>query len=409
MNMKIGVVGLGYVGIVTAAVLSDRGNEVVGIDVDQNRVDKLKSLKPPIHEPGLDEMLERNADRLSFSSDYSNIKGCDAVFVSVQTPNKGGHVDTSFVNDAVSRIKQANAAAVMIIKSTVPPGTTRAIAESTGMKVAFNPEFTKEGTAIEDTLRQDRVVIGCDDKELQDFVWGIWSFAGSQAIKTTYENAEMIKYASNTFLAVKISFINEMSNIAERIRGCDIDVVARGMGLDPRISPHFLKAGLGWGGSCLPKDSQALEAFAEEHGEQMLVLKAAMDANDKRIPRIIKIVDSFAKGGRIKRIGVLGLSFKAGTDDLRESQGLKLMNALASAGYEAVGFDPRVRQLANASLCGSKEECIESSDAVIIATAEEEFKDMETLLGDRFVVDVHRILKKGSLRNLVQLGIGENK
>ena len=271
--MKIGVVGLGYIGSVTSVALAEAGYEVIGVDIDESKVKALSAGEPPIYEPGLKEMLVKNVKRLEFSVDYNKLSEVDLIFVIVPTPNKDGKIYLKYVDDVVENIKKVNKNAIVIIKSTVLPGTASNLMQKTGMIIVSNPEFTKEGSAIDDTLKPDRVVIGGNNKNAIEKVKKIWEFTKSPIIETTNENAEMIKYASNSFLAVKVSYINEIANLCEKVPNCDVEVVARGMGLDKRIAPYFLKAGIGFGGSCFPKDTVAFISFARDLNENLSILQ----------------------------------------------------------------------------------------------------------------------------------------
>lgn len=402
--MKIGVVGLGYIGSVTSVALAEAGYEVVGIDIDESKVKLLSAGEPPIYEPGLKEMLVKDAKKLRFSIDYNELKDINYIFVIVPTPNKDGKIYLKYVEDAVEKIKQVNKNAVVIIKSTVLPGTTSNLMATTGMTIISNPEFTKEGTAIEDTLKPDRVVIGGNNKNAIEEVKKIWEFTGSPIIETTNENAEMIKYASNSFLAVKVSYINEIANLCEKVSGCDIEVIARGMGLDKRIAPYFLKAGIGFGGSCFPKDTAAFISFAKDLNEDLSIIESAVSVNRSRISRIVNLLeDKFNSKETTPRIGVLGLTFKANTDDTRESQSIKLIDKLLSIGFKVNAYDPIAKvKLENVSLFSSARECIENSDAIVIATEWPEFKNLE--IKGKFVIDMRRMLSLNNDSNLKIVG-----
>lgn len=402
--MKIGVVGLGYIGSVTSVALAEAGYEVVGIDIDESKVKLLSAGETPIYEPGLKEMLVKNAKKLRFSIDYNELKDINYIFVIVPTPNKDGKIYLKYVEDAIEKIKQINKNAVVIIKSTVLPGTASNLMATTGMTIISNPEFTKEGTAIEDTLKPDRVVIGGNNKNAIEEVKKIWEFTGSPIIETTNENAEMIKYASNSFLAVKVSYINEIANLCEKVSGCDVEVIAKGMGLDKRIAPYFLKAGIGFGGSCFPKDTAAFISFAKDLNEDLSIIESAVSVNRSRISRIVNLLeDKFNGKETMTRIGVLGLAFKANTDDTRESQSIKLINKLLSIGFKVNAYDPIAKvKLENISLFSSARECIENSDAIVVATEWPEFKNLE--IKGKFVIDMRRMLSLNNDSNLKVVG-----
>lgn len=408
--MKIGVVGLGYVGTVTAAVLADKGNTVVGMDINRDKISKLRAGLPTIHEPGLDKLLRRNIKRenLLFTTNYRDLKGCDAIFVSVPTPsNPDGSINRSFIIDAASKIKRVAPGATLIMKSTVIPKITKQIMELTGMKVGFNPEFTKEGTAVHDTLKPDKIVIGYEDKAVAKLVDRIWSFTKAPVIKTNFGTAEAIKYASNCYLAMKISFINMFANLIEQIPDGDIDIVANAIGMDKRIGKLFLNAGLGYGGSCFPKDTAAAKAFARDQDESTHILDAVIRTNDTRIGRVLDYINNNKKLQGGKRVGILGLAFKVGTDDMRESPSLKLIDALLQNDFTVFGFDPIAKPKIRGTLCSSIHECIQSCDIVIIATKSPEFKGIEELMGQKLVIDTCRSLDPTKVQNIVQTGRGK--
>ena len=400
--MRIGVVGLGYVGTPTAVVLADQGYKVVGVDIDKRKVNLLSRGVSPIHEPGLEDLLRRNLNRLRFTTDYSELKGCDVVFLAVLTPSKpSGEIDLSYVFDAARRLVDVGYDGIIVIKSTVVPGTAKKVEELTGLPVVSNPEFLREGNAIHDTLHPDRIVIGSRDKRAGDVVEEIWSFTKAPVIRTTPENAELIKYAANAFLAVRLSFINEIANLCERIEDCDVEVVARGIGLDKRIGPHYLKAGLGYGGSCLPKDTRAITFFARQLGEPLTIVEAAMRVNEERIARVVRMAEEFIGSLRGRKIAVLGLAFKENTDDVRESQAIKLVKALKEKGAIVKAYDPvaldNALKIVEFIPARSLEECIKDSDLVIIATGWSEFREKineELLLrgGVKALIDARRTL-----------------
>ncbi|MBE5728108.1 UDP-glucose/GDP-mannose dehydrogenase family protein [Candidatus Parvarchaeota archaeon] len=405
--MKIGVVGLGYIGSVTSIALADAGYEIVGIDIDKAKVNSLSKGESPIYEPNLKEMLVKNANKLRFSTDYNNLKGVDHIFVIVPTPTKNGKIYLDYINSAVDKIKEVNNNAIIIIKSTVIPGTAKNLMQKTGMTIISNPEFTKEGTAIEDTLKPDRIVIGGNNKKAIEEVKNIWEFTNSPVIETTNENAEMIKYASNSFLAVKVSFINEIANLCEKVPGCDVEVVAKGVGLDKRIAPYFLKAGMGFGGSCFPKDTAAFISFSKEVGENLSIIESAVKVNSNRILRIIDILENKFNGKeKDTKIGILGLTFKADTDDTRESQAIKLANELLHVGFKVNAYDPKAKvKLDDVKIFSSAKECIDNSDAVVIATEWPEFENL--ILNDKFTIDMRRILSSNGGSNLKLVGLYE--
>ena len=403
--MKIGIVGLGYVGLVTAVALANAGNEIIGIDIDESKANSLKDHKLTIYEPGLKEAFESAYNKIMFSTDYSLLRGPEIVYVIVPTPTVGGKIVLDYVFDACDRIKAVDVNSIIVIKSTVVPGTARKISEKLGMTVVSNPEFTKEGTAIEDTIHPDRIVIGSDNQKALDIITELWSFTNAPILKTTNENAELIKYASNAFLATKISFINEIANLCEKIPGADVEIVAKGMGFDKRIAPYFLRAGIGYGGSCFPKDTKAITEFARGLGEQLKIIEATIEVNEDRVNRVYKMINVLLHG-KIANIGILGMAFKDNTNDTRESQSLKLINKLKSEGFNVNVYDPIVKVgIENVNKCNSIEECIASSDMLIITTEWKEFKNIKT---SKPIIDAKRILDP-SKDNVVPIGFGQTK
>jgi len=406
--MKVGIVGLGYVGLVTAVALASVGNEVIGVDIDNKKIEALKQGSLPIYEPGLDELFKKYSKNLSFSTDYAKLKDADLAYIIVPTPTVNGKIDLSYVIDAAKSIKEAKPDAILVIKSTVVPGTAKMVHELTDLPVVSNPEFTREGSAIQDTLQPDRIVIGGNDKKAVELVEKLWSFSNAPIINTTNENAELIKYASNAFLATKISFINEIANLCEKIPGADVDVVAKGIGLDKRIAPYFLKAGIGYGGSCFPKDTKAIAAFARENGEELGIVEAAIQVNEERIERVVKKVSELmpASNEEYAKVCVLGIAFKDNTDDIRESQALKLIWALKEKGYRVIAYDPIVkRSIEGVETAGSMEEGIRNAKLVVIATEWDEFKGVKT---DKPVIDARRILDPEK-KNVYAIGHGKAK
>ena len=403
--MKIGIVGLGYVGLVTAIALANAGNEIVGVDIDKNKIDALKNHKLTIYEPGLNEAFENAYDRIIFSTEYSPLRNAIAIYVIVPTPTVDGKILLDYVFDACNRIKDVNSNAIIAIKSTVVPGTARKIMESTGMVVVSNPEFTKEGTAVEDTIHPDRVVIGSDNQKALNIIEQLWSFTNAPVLSTTNENAELIKYASNAFLATKISFINEVANLCEQIPGADVETVARGMGFDKRIAPYFLRAGIGYGGSCFPKDTNAIARFAKDLGVTLRIIEATIKVNDERVDKICQLI-RHELSNKDTRIGVLGIAFKDDTNDIRESQSIKLINKLSSEGFIVNAYDPIIKDgIDNAKIYKSMKECIGSSDILVIATEWGEFKNIET---DKPIIDARRILDPNK-DNIIPIGYGRAK
>ena len=404
--MKIGQVGLGYVGLVNAAVLANHGNMVVGIDVDKARINDLQRSIVPIFEPDLKEYLTKGKANITFSTDYAALSQCDAIFVTVPTPTISGSIDLSFVIKAAEEISKVNKKSILIIKSTVVPGTASMISAKTGMRVISNPEFTREGSAIYDTEHPDRIVIGGEPSEL---VQEIWKFTNSPYVITSNSNAELIKYASNAFLATKISFINQIADLCEKIPGTDVNVIAKGMGLDKRIGKDFLRAGLGFGGSCFPKDTKALISFAESNKVDMSIVREVYGYNESRIANMIQSAKHRGMSFAGSRVCVLGLSFKDLTNDLRESRSLVLISELQKEGAVINAYDPVIKKLDGVRVCDDLESCISESDIVITATEWKDFSDIpRNLLKGKRVLDLRRILDPEKYEIDFGVGLGKN-
>jgi len=404
--MRIGIVGLGYVGLVTAAVLSEQGNEILGVDIDKKKIDALNRGIVSIRELGLKELLEKKTSK-KFSTEYSILKDADAIFISVPTPTKNGRIYTNHVMDAIKMANAASKNATIIIKSTVVPGTAKAVEDETGIIVVSNPEFVSEGNAVADTKKPDRIIIGSRSEKDSNLVQSIWAFTKAPMLVTSNENAELIKYASNSFLATKVSFVNELANLCEKIPNSDIEIVARGMGMDKRIGPHFLRAGIGFGGSCLPKDIEALSSFARSINEELSIIDAAIKVNNSRIDRVLW----HAKGAYGKEldganIGVLGLAFKKDTDDVRESNALKLIERMKGGVRQIYVYDPVVKTSIEGTIrSATAEECIADSDIIVIATDWDEFKEIKKVDAKKIIIDARRVLTSRPGRSFRAIGL----
>ena len=404
--MKIGVVGLGYVGLVTAAVLANHENEIIGIDVSAERVNKLNSHNLPIFEPELGNRIDSAGSRSMFSTDYSDLTECSGVFICVPTPNNETGIDLSFVVAAAKEISKVVPNSALIIKSTVTPGTARLINNLTGMKVTSNPEFTREGSAVYDTEHPDRIVIGGNDPQVCK---DIWKFTNAPTIITTNENAELIKYASNAFLATKITFINQIADLCEKIPGTDVKIVAQGIGLDHRIGKEFVNAGLGYGGSCFPKDTIALHSYANNKYVKLGIIDSVIRYNSDRINQLVEKIIKLAGDLKDRNICVLGLSFKDNTDDLRESRSIALIENLSKRGAKIFAYDPVVKQYPGIGQCNSSEECIMKCNIVITATEWEEFRSIDPVIfKDKMVFDLRRILSIKPDDITMGVGIGKD-
>lgn len=398
--MKIGIVGLGYVGLVTAIVLSNEGNQTICVDIDENKLSKLNSGVPTLYEPGLADMLKENTEKMTFTKDYSLLKDCEAIFVAVPTPNKDGRINLEYVYSAVKSLKNHAPGVPVAVKSTVIPGTASEIYKETGVRVVSNPEFLREGSAINDTVHPERIVLGGDQAESVSVFKKIWKFTNAPVIETTNENAELIKYASNAFLATKISFINEMANLCERIPGCDVDIIAKGMGYDKRIAPYFLKAGLGFGGSCFPKDTQAIVSYSESLDAKLSLVDSAIKVNERRVGHNLDRVES--KFGKIngKKVCVLGAAFKDNTDDIRSSKSYEIITESRSRGAEVVVYDPVITESPGLKMIEDPKKCIEESDIVMIATEWPSFNGLD-FSSAKVVIDFRGILDTGKANMVV--------
>jgi len=390
--MKIAVIGTGYVGLVTGVTLADIGHEVMCIDVDERKVELMQQAVSPIYEPGLSDMMAKNIDakRLAFTSDHQmGFKDAEVIYIAVGTPEQAdGSANLAYLNQAAKDIAEhIEKDAIVVIKSTVPVGTNhhikellqRAVRADIQIEVVSNPEFLKEGSAIADTFNGDRIVIGSDDKLGASVVEAINEPFGIPIFHTDTKSAEMIKYASNAFLATKISFINEISNICELL-GANVENVASGMGMDNRIGRQFLKAGIGYGGSCFPKDTKALIQIAGNVDYEFELLKGVVNVNRKQQTLLIKKLNDCFDGIKGKRVAVLGLAFKPNTDDMREAASVLVIEELIKQGADVIAYDPVAMVNAKAILpprvmyADSVEDAIEGSDAALIVTEWDEIK-----------------------------------
>jgi UDPglucose 6-dehydrogenase len=390
--MNIAVVGTGYVGLVTGAVFADLGNDVACVDKDVDKIEGLRAGRLPIYEPGLEELVARNvADgRLTFSTDLGEaVRRSDIVFIAVGTPAKAsGESDLAAVEEVALGIAQAlDRYKVIVNKSTVPVGTGDLVRDiiarnrrrPVNFDVVSNPEFLREGSAIEDTLRPDRIVIGAPSQQVAMTLLELYAPLERPMIITDVHSAEIIKYASNGFLAAKIAFINEIANVCE-LAGGDVTQVMKGMGLDPRIGPAFLQAGLGYGGSCFPKDTDSLVQTSAALGYDFRTLRAVIDVNRERIQRFLTLIQKVLDPLEDRVIAVLGLAFKPKTDDMREAKSIETVSRLLAAGAKVRAYDPAAMANAQRMLppaveyCQSSYEAAEGSDAVVIVTEWNEFK-----------------------------------
>ena len=386
---RIGIFGAGWVGLVTGACFAELGHEVVVRDVIPERIAALQAGRVPLHEPELAELFERNRERLTFTLELDAVVSAPVLFVCVGTPpTYSGDADLSAVWSVVDQLPALEERAILVMKSTVPVGTgdkVRAALDARGLAhvgYVSNPEFLSEGSAVHDFMHPDRIVLGSNDPEAASLVGDLYAPLGARTVLSTdMHTAELIKYASNAFLATKISFINEIARIAEHV-DADIQVVATGMGLDPRIGHQFLAAGLGFGGSCFPKDVKALGAIAGGAGRRSALLDAVMDINRDQRALIVSKLREHLGSLEGRTIGLLGLAFKPGTDDLREAPSLEIAKMLVDAGAEVSAYDPVAvpaakRLLPQLIYRRTPYSVARGADAIVLVTEWNEFKELD--------------------------------
>ncbi|MEM8791653.1 MAG: UDP-glucose/GDP-mannose dehydrogenase family protein [Pseudomonadota bacterium] len=396
--MRITMIGSGYVGLVSGVCFSDFGHDVVCVDKDQAKIASLQRGEVPIFEPGLEQLLATNtaAGRLSFSTDLAEaMKGAEAVFIGVGTPTRrgDGHADLTYVYQAAEELAPLiDGHAVVVVKSTVPVGTNaevarriHATAPNADFDIASNPEFLREGAAIEDFMRPDRVVVGVETERARKVMTEIYRplfIRETPMVFTSLESAEMIKYAANAFLATKITFINEIADLCEKC-GADVQAVAKGIGLDGRIGAKFLHPGPGYGGSCFPKDTSALAQIGQDHATPMRIVETVIEVNETRKRAMVdKIADAMDGQLAGKRITVLGVTFKPNTDDMRESPSLAIIPALIGAGAEVRVVDPEGRKEGEGLLPGvtwveDAYDAAHEADAVVVLTEWNQFRGLD--------------------------------
>lgn len=415
--MRIAMIGTGYVGLVSGACFSEFGLHVICVDKDADKIERLNRGEIPIFEPGLEQLVKSNSEagRLSFSTDLkAAVKGADAVFIAVGTPSRrgDGHADLSYVYAAAEEIAEAiDQYTVIVTKSTVPVGTGREVERivrqtrpDAKFDVASNPEFLREGSAINDFMRPDRVVIGAESvraKGVMRQLYRVLYLIETPILFTKIETSELIKYAANTFLATKITFINEVADLCEKV-GADVHDVAKGIGLDGRIGKKFLHPGPGYGGSCFPKDTLALVKTAQDYESPLRIVETVVDINEKRkaamANRIIEACGGAVKG---KTIAMLGLTFKPNTDDMRDSPSLPIVAALEEAGAKVQAYDPEgmeeaKKMMPNVTFCDDAYATMEGADALTIVTEWNEFRSLDferikDLLSSPVLVDLRNI------------------
>lgn len=412
----IGVIGIGYVGLVTGVCLSELGHEVICMDIDADKIASLREGKVPIYEPGLPELLGKNQERLTFTTSLEDVLDkCEIVYIAVDTP-------PTFTGDAdLSRVFQVMSALpglstdhhILVMKSTVPVGTGNKISSelarqgSGSIGYVSNPEFLREGTAIKDFMNPDRIVIGSRDKKAGRRVATLYAKLDAPVLETSIPTAEMIKYASNAFLATKISFINEIANVCEEI-GADVTVVANGMGLDKRIGHHFLNAGIGFGGSCFPKDVTALKQIAGNSGYHFQLLTAVIEVNELQKRRVVNKLKKHLGTLTDKTIALLGLAFKPNTDDLREASSIVLASRLLGDGAYVKAYDPvaipyAAKAVRGVLLCDDILTAVEGSDAAVLVTEWDEFADlplekMKQVMNHALIIDGRNFLDPDKIR-----------
>jgi UDPglucose 6-dehydrogenase len=395
MKKNIAIVGTGYVGLVTGACLAELGNKVICVDINADRIADLKKAVVPFYEPGLDELIKKNIrnKRLFFETNLAfAIPPAEIIFITVGTPSrKNGGANLSYVEKAAENTgKNLKKYAVIIIKSTVPPKTCRKIRgvikkySKAPFDIVSNPEFLREGSAVSDFMKPDRIIVGAESEKAKKIMKNLYSALKSSIVFTNFESSEMIKYASNAFLAAKISFINEIANVCELV-GADVEEIAKGMGFDPRIGNQFLKAGLGYGGSCFPKDVRALQQSAGISGYNFCLLKSIIEVNNNQRKLIIKKLEKMLNSLKNKTIAVWGLAFKANTDDIRESASVEIIKLLLKRGAKIRAYDPIANKNAEKVLseeiifCNNSYGTLTESDALLIATDWDEFKNADLL------------------------------
>jgi UDPglucose 6-dehydrogenase len=411
---RVSVFGAGYAGLVTGVCLADLGHEVCIRDVVPEKIERLRAGEVPIYEPGLDELLARNDERLTFTLDVNEaIEGAEFLFVCVGTPpTPSGDADLSSVWTVVDELP-GSTRAVLVMKSTVPVGTgekVRAALDARGLVrvgYASNPEFLAEGTAVNDFMHPDRVVVGAFEPEDADAVAALHDGLEAEIVRTDVASAEMIKLAANAFLGTRISFINEIANVCELV-GADVEQVARGMGLDRRIGSHYLRAGIGFGGSCFPKDISFLKLLAGNSGYHFQLLNAVIEVNELQKRRVVSKLKTHLGGLRGKRVALLGLAFKPQTDDLREAPSIVLAARLVAEGAEIVAWDPvadATRVLGGLDVAATVLEALAGADAAVVVTEWPQLRDVDweearAVMRTPLVIDGRNVLDAHALRRL---------
>jgi UDPglucose 6-dehydrogenase len=422
---RLCIVGTGHVGLVYAVAFALDGHEVVATDVDEKAIASLQKATPTFYEPGLDEMLKKavRTKRLSFTTDVpAGVAQAEFIFLCVGTPSRSdGSIDLGYVSSAAETIGRGMRSApghrVVVVKSTVLPRTTEevvrpALEKSSGKKagrdfgLCMNPEFLREGTAVDDAMNPDRIVIGALDPQSADALATVYASAACPRLVTDLATAELIKYATNAFLATKVSFANDLANLCDAFGGIDVDRVVEGMALDPRINPRFLRAGLGFGGSCFPKDVRAIVAAGKARGYAPKTFEAALDVNESQPMRAVGFAEKALGSLKGKRIAILGLSFKGGSDDVRGSRALPLAEALLAKGATVVGHDPVAneafaRAVPKADVAPDLERALANADACIVHNDWPQWRALTSAdfagMRRRLVIDGRRILNRKAM------------
>ena len=438
-SASISIIGMGYVGLCTAATFASRGIRTIGIDIDQVRVEQISKGKAPLHEPQLDSML-KNAVRkklLDATSDISLAADTYATFLTVGTPSQqDGSIDLSYIKNATEDLgnvlRDKPGYHLVVVKSTVVPGTTNGVVKrfleqssrktvGSELGLCTNPEFLKEGTAINDALHPDKIVIGSNDKKSASELTRLYHrFYGSKlppTILTSPEAAELVKYASNAFLATKVSFINTIANIAEQIPGVEVGTIAEAIGLDPRIGGLFLKAGPGYGGSCFHKDLQALINYSQNKNYDPILFRATEETNEQQAHRVVEMAEKLLGSLSSKRVAVLGLAFKKDTDDIREAASIRVINQLKNKGARVVAYDPmaipntRKHFSQQIDYADNAHSALKEADCAIIMTEWDEIrklksKDFQAYMKTPNVVDARRVYNPEEFSGLNYASIG---
>jgi UDPglucose 6-dehydrogenase len=385
--MKLGIFGVGYVGLVTAACLADKGHTIFIHDTAKEKIATLQSGGIPIFEDGLELLLHQNINRLSFTQDARKvISECDIIFICTGTPqDENGNADLSQVESAVNEITRHSLSdKIIVIKSTVPPGTTEKMEQiankqtnDTIFSFVHNPEFLRQGKAVYDFMNPSRIIIGASDKKVQEILKSIYSVWDAPILQTDSKSAELLKYAANSFLAMKISYINMISQLSDQL-GTNIDDIASGIGLDPRIGSDFLQAGIGFGGSCFPKDLKAIENAAADNGVELPFIGQTLDINEKQGDLFFEKIKAYGEDLKSKKITLLGLSFKPHTDDIRSAPSIVLSEKLVNEGARVTAFDPLVREfpVEGVHIAHSFESAITDTDIIVIVTEWDDFKQL---------------------------------